>query len=369
MLSKDSRKYFTNPILGLIPFLVYLIIFKFTQDTFASLLPSILLSVIFDLSIRYYTKSRACGLMFEVTFIAAVLSLIGKFFLSDYVTSDGIFAVFYEMWLVLILLTLRLFRPAITRFFFRKKNPIEKVFLNEFYEIAGTVQYFFILHIFALHIIKYIANVPPAVFTNLYTWIPIGVIVVLMIVEGFKIKKIADQLRREKWLPIVNERGEVSGKIAYSETRKLGNKFMHPVLRIALISGDKIYLQERASKDDFQPKRLDHPFERFILFDEDINLKARETMSSFFGAKADIRLTFSFKYVYEDEKTKRLIFLFIANAKDENNLPSGQSLKGKFWSIKQIEDNFVSDDVFSECYLMEHEYLKNTLKTLALADI
>lgn len=366
MLDKDFKKYFTNPILGLLPFLVYLLMYSSTGNTVWSLLSCLILSIILDVSIRYYTKSSACGLMFSVTIVVSVLTLALKFILNNKVYSEDVFPIFFEIFLVFILLTIRLFRSYLIKLFFANKNPIEKVFLSEFFNVAGIVQYYFTLHIFLLLIVKYINGVSTSLNHYLYTWIPVVVILLLMFFQGMKIKTFSEKLKKEKWLPIVNNKGEVSGRIAHSESKKLGNKFMHPVLRIALICDNKIYLQERDVKDDLEPSTLDHPFENFILFNEDINLSARENMVSLLGENANVRLNFSFKYIFENEKTRRLVFLFIANATKESDLGESSLLNGKFWTIKQIEDNFGQGKVFSECYLMEHEFLKNTLETLSL---
>lgn len=368
MLNNDNRKYLTNPILGLLPFLVYLTVYYFTENTVSGLLACLGLSLVLDLIVRSYAKSSIYGLMFVVTFVVSALTLLTRFALNGLVYSEDVYPIFFEIYLIFILITIRLFKAYLLGSYFKKKNPIEKVFLNEFFNVAGIVQYYFTLHIFALLVVKYIDGVPGVAHPFLYTWIPIMVILFLMFFQGVKIKTVVKKLQNEKWLPIVNEKGEVSGRIAQSESRKLGNKFMHPVLRIALICNNKIYLQERDREvSQVDPLKLDHPFESFVLFKEDINLSARKNLASLLGDKANIRLSFSFKYVFENDISRRLVFLFIANAEKESDVEGASHLKGKFWSIKQIEDNLGQDNTFSECYLMEHEYLKNTIETLALA--
>lgn len=366
MLNNDNRKYFTNPILGLLPFLVYLTVYYFTGNTIWGLLSCFILSAILDFIVRTYTKSTTCGLMFGVTLTASVFTFLAHVLLKRRVLSEDVYPVFFEIFLVVVLLTIRLFRAYLLATFFKKKNPMEKVFLNEFFIVAAVVQYYFTLHVFSLFIVKYIEGISPSVYPILYTWVPIMVILFLMFFQGLKIKTVADRLQSEKWLPIVNDKGEVSGRIAHSESKKMGNKFMHPVLRIALISDNKIYLQERGGKDALDPLKLDHPFESFVLFNEEINLSARKKLVSLLGDNTDVRLSFSFKYVFENENTRRLIFLFIANAGKDSDVEKSSGLQGKFWTIKQIEDNF-AQDAFSECYLMEHEFLKNTLETLSMA--
>ncbi len=72
----------------------------------------------------------------------------------------------------------------------------------------------------------------------------------------------------------------------------------------------------------------------------------------------DISINFLLKYVFENDNTRRLIFLFVANLEDEFKIRREGNMKGKFWTIKQLEDGFV-DEIFSECFELEFEYLKN----------
>lgn len=363
MLNRDKKKYFTNAILGLIPFLVYLLIYFFTGYTILGLVVALALSAISEVSIRFYTKTTVCGLMFSVTFIAAFATLITRFLVHKQVHSDDVYPIFFEIYLVFIILTVRMFKPQINRHFFKKKSVMEKVFLNEFFQIVGTVQYLFTLHIFILLITKYIKGESATYSEVLYTWAPVIVILALMLYQALKIRTIATQLQKEEWLPIVNERGEVSGKIARSVSSKMKNKFLHPIVRVALIHDGKIYLQERKKTEILDPKKLDHPFEKYMLFNEDINLSARASIAQELNNE-DLPFRFSLKYVFENDLTKRLVFLFIAKIEDESQVKNLQRLNGKFWSIKQIDENMNDPEMFSECFQLEYEYLKNTYFTI-----
>lgn len=71
-----------------------------------------------------------------------------------------------------------------------------------------------------------------------------------------------------------------------------------------------------------------------------------------------IEIQFLLKYVFENENTKRLIFLFVANVEDESMIKRRGKMTGKFWTVKQLEEGF-ADEIFSECFELEFEYLKN----------
>jgi hypothetical protein len=167
------------------------------------------------------------------------------------------------------------------------------------------------------------------------------------------------KLRKEEWLPVVTESGEVTGKVAKSVTKEMRNKFMHPVVRVALISNGKIYLKKRDASRLLNPGALDYPFEKYMQYNHDINEAVHNTISKEIGTK-DIPLRFLLKYIFENSNTKRLIFLYVSIIDDEEKFNKLQLRDGKLWTEKQIEDNRNSH-IFSECFELEFEYLKNTV--------
>jgi hypothetical protein len=177
--------------------------------------------------------------------------------------------------------------------------------------------------------------------------------------QVYKISMLASKLRKEEWIPIVTEKGEVTGKIAKSISFNMKNRFLHPVVRVALVSGPKVYLQKRPAGDILNPEKLDYPFEKYMLFDHEIDLAARNSIRRMIGDRPDIPVRFVLKYVFDNEQTKRLNFLFVACVKEED-IKKSNSMTGKFWTVKQIEEYF-ADEIFGECFELEFEYLKNMI--------
>ena len=64
--------------------------------------------------------------------------------------------------------------------------------------------------------------------------------------------------------------------------------------------------------------------------------------------------------MFENEDTKRLVFLYVSDIEDEELFDSLRLEGGKLWTEAQIEDN-LGTMLFSECFEMEYEYLKNTI--------
>ncbi len=137
------------------------------------------------------------------------------------------------------------------------------------------------------------------------------------------------------------------------------NKFLHPLVRVALIYDGKLYLKNRDKSRLLDPNKLDYPFEKYMQYnhniDEAINNLIKSEVKT---AKMPVR--FLLKYVFENEITKRLVFLYVSMIPTEVAFSNLHLKEGKLWTINQIEDNMGSD-IFSECFELEFEYLKNTV--------
>lgn len=257
---------------------------------------------------------------------------------------------------------LRASKTYVASTFFRQKNLFQKALMNEYFDSVTLIQYILTLHIFGILLYRqftidreYIHSLDVFIFAIL----PASFILLIGTYQFLKIGKLASKLKKEEWLPIVTEKGEVTGKIAKSISMNMKNKFLHPVVRVALISNSKVYLQKRPSNDILNPDKLDYPFEKYMLFNHEINLAARNSIKKMVGDDlSDVSVKFLLKYIFENDDTRRLIFLFVAKLDDEDKIKREGSMNGKFWTVKQLEDGF-ADEIFSECFELEFEYLKN----------
>lgn len=364
MLFKGVKKYIINPSVGLLSSILYFIIFGITRDVPFSLIMAILFSLVGDVAIRLYSKTIICSVIFLINTVSFTLTLIIWYFLRDAGARNMIYIIFYEMTLFTSIVITRMLKPYIIMYIGRKKSgPVENTFLNEYFEIAQIIQYFVTFRLFVIIIYRF-------VYEDTSTWknwdtifyfiTPCILASSIIIYEIVKTRNIAKRLELEEWLPIVNESGEVTGRIARSVSSKMKNKFMHPVVRVALVHKGKLYLQKRPSDDSPAPDTYDHPFEKYMLFNHEINVAVKNSISKHLGVQ-ELPFSFLLKYVYENEDTKRLVLLFVSRIENEEQLESTKALRGKFWTMKQIEDSFGDDGVFSECFQLEYEYLKNTI--------
>ena len=310
---------------------------------------------------RIFYKNSGFNLTFYISGISILLTLVVWVFTSEYITKVFTYLVIAEAIIICLLMLVRVSKTYISTRVFRQKSMIQKALLNEFFGSALLIQYGLTLHIFCILLYRQfpIGDEPtPVIDLVIYAGLPLFTIWTVGIYQLFKIRTMVAKLRKEEWLPIVTEKGEVTGRIAKSVSLNMKNRFLHPVVRVALISNSKVFLQERPDNDVLNPRKLDYPFEKYMLFNHEINLAARNSIKQMLDDNTDIEIQFLLKYVFENENTKRLIFLFIANIEDESMIKRGGKMTGKFWTVKQLEEGF-ADEIFSECFELEFEYLKN----------
>jgi len=364
MIIKGVKKYLINPSFGLLASILYITLFNVTGNVAYALVIAIIFSGISDLVLRYYARASICGLLFVLNFSALSITLIAWFLLRKVGTTNLFYIVFYEIVFFCLIVASRVFKTYLNLYFGKKRqSTVQKAFMAEYFEAAKFAQYAITFHLFIVILYRYVyenINVWETLDTFFYYIIPIIFASIIIIYEEIKIRNIVKRLHREEWLPIVNETGEVTGRIARSVSEKMGNRFLHPVVRIALVYEGEIYLQPRPHNDSLNPDSYDHPFEKYMQFNHEINIAARNSITRMLNMQ-ELPFNFLLKYVFENENTKRLIFLFVSRVQNDEQLESIKTLNGKFWTMKQIEDSFNDKGVFSECFQLEYEYLKNTV--------
>ncbi|MDR2622827.1 MAG: hypothetical protein LBC48_09700 [Dysgonamonadaceae bacterium] len=166
-------------------------------------------------------------------------------------------------------------------------------------------------------------------------------------------------LHNEKWLPIINESGTVYGKIAYSQSLQMKNKYLHPIIRIALIHNGKIFLREKENTKENDKPCLDYPFERYIFYKETVDKAVIKTLQAN-GSKPDVNCNYLFHYIHRSKEIQRIVYLYICNIRNNSLLEKINQNGGKWWTSKQIKDN-LNTGLFSVFFENEFEFLESTV--------
>lgn len=222
MITKGVKKYLINPSLGLIIGVLFIVLFWTTNNVLYSLAISIFVSILADVCLRLYTKASVCGLIFLFNSFALGLTLIIRLLTAPQDLPPVFFLAFYFVILTTFLTVARLSKTYISMYLGKKKSIVQKTFLSEVFDIARLSQYILTPYIFVLLIYSFKQPVKYLWEVNLiiYGIVPVIIFLFIVIYEEVKTRRIIKQLRKEEWLPIVNESGEVTGRIARSVSLK-----------------------------------------------------------------------------------------------------------------------------------------------------
>lgn len=352
--SNVFKRIFTNPALGLIPYLVFSILIG-QVNTFAAFAVGFGLSIL-PLLLRMHSEIRV---LYDISAWSFLISAICLSFLVPDLHPQFSF-ILAEIVFVFSLMIFRLSRKTMIRRLHKRRQAERKYYLYETFQVIFQAQYALTFHLlvvlgFRVFFILRFPMLDIMLVLNIFQIILAAIIVL----QALRFKVLDKRLKKEEWLPVVSEQGAVQGKVAKSVSQSMKNKFLHPLVRVALIHDGKLYLKERDTSRLLDPGKLDYPFEKYMEYKHNLDVAIKNMIKKEINTE-HLPVRFLLKYVFENENTKRLIFLYvsiISSEKDFNKLP----LKGgKLWTPKQIEDN-IGKGVFSESFELEFEYLKNTV--------
>ncbi len=231
--------------------------------------------------------------------------------------------------------------------------------LNESYFIGQILQNLFTLHLF---IILLYVHLPDSFKTAgienlLYHYLGVIIGIIVIIYGHIRVKIMHGSLKKEVWLPVLNEKGRVIGSMARSISEVSAKKYYHPVVRIAVVYNGMLYLIKRSKDAYVSPDLLDYPLHQYVLFRHSIE----GTVNNMLGKLAeDKSLTprFMIRYTFENDKAKHLVSLYAVSLHSEQQLEFFTG--GKLWTVKQIQDNMKAG-IFCEYFEKEFPYLQNTI--------
>lgn len=358
-------KYF-SPVILLFPYVLYIILYGASISIQYILAIVLIVCIISELVSRYILKDWLFRRAFGIVAASFLITLISWFFLHSYMIDPHAYYIILEIWLIFSLLIMRK-KGVLFDSKKQSKDILKMNLIEDFHNLNQIVSYACLGHVLIIVIYKYIEDsdlVENESRWNFFLFIVLPFIFIFSsgIYEFLKERKLLKKLSEETWLPIVNDNGDVTGRIAQSVLKEgEGLEYCYPVVRVVLICKDKIYLQSRTDDDLFCPGKLDHPFENFIYFGHKIEETVDRKLHILLGSDFDIsNKKYIMKYKFENEYIQRLIFLFCLKVNEESEINDINKLSGKFWSLEEIEDAFTSE-ILSENFELEYEYLKNTV--------
>lgn len=358
------KKGLDNQAIGLLPLLVFMLL-----DNYISYLASFLIgvSICFVCIFVFEVLIKKRIYLFMLLPSAGTLVLYGGF-LS--LRLDPILFVYTplitEVLLVVCLTIVGFTRRSVFKYIRNSEQPrsrktLLRTTLNEFYFVSQLVQNLYTLHLFAVLLYSFYADTLETEIADQFLYRYMGVLlgILVMIYEQIRISWMQGSLKKEMWLPVLNEKGKVIGCIARSVSRSLSKKYYHPVVRIAVLYEDMLYLVKRSQAEYVSPGTVDYPFHRYVLFRETLTNAVKDALGKL-GEEAGIVPRLLVRYTYEDERVKHLVSLYTITLQTEKQLDDCKQRTGKLWTIKQIEAN-LGKGVFSGYFEKEFPYLQSTV--------
>lgn len=352
-----------NPAMGIVPLLLFAVLQGFTPyDT--SLLIGVITYVVFALAtiptLKFAPPNMliTSGVVFCMYIFMMKFTPIGDI---DHLYTSIVLGVIF----LIIIGFVSLLKPYIKAAAIKKDksrgNGIRITRLNEYFHVLRLYKNVLICHLLTALSYQILPDEykSPELDKFMYYILNMILIVLIIVYETIRLRLLKKKMESEEWLPVVNETGKVIGKVAFSISKKSKKFFLHPVVRVALIYKGFLYLTERPGNFILDPLKIDYPFEEYIKFQDSIDDTVKDVLVKKTGV-SNLPAKFVFRYLFRNNITNRLVYLFTINIQSEEVMNSLTLEGGKLWTEKQIEEN-LGTGVFSDCFEKEYDILKNTV--------
>ena len=353
-----------NQAIGLVPLLLFMFL-----DNYFSYLLSFIIGVTFCFVCIFLFQVLSKDKVYQFLLLPAAMTLV----LYSVFLCLRLEPVLYiysplitEVLLVVVLAIVGFAKRSILHRLRTSKHPTYKrtmmrTTLNEFFFVAQLIQNLYTLHLFIILVYSILPDAMQNVRMERFLYRELGVLigVLLIIYEQIRISMMQGSLKKEMWLPVLNDSGKVIGCIARSVSRSVPKKYYHPVVRVAVIYQGMLYLVTRSKSAFISPETIDYPFHSYVLFRHSIDSTVHEAIGPL-NEKKDITPRFLIRYTFENERVKHLVNLYVVCVRSEEEMDAIKQPGGKLWTSKQIEEN-LGAGVFCDYFEQEFAYVQNTI--------
>ncbi|MGM9758859.1 MAG: hypothetical protein ACI30I_01925 [Parabacteroides sp.] len=360
------RQGLDNQAIGLLPLMTFMFL-----DIFFPYKLSFLIGATFCLSslVIYYLLSHRQ--VYQLMLLPTAVTFIGYSLFLGMHLEPVLFTyspLIVELILVVVLILMNLFKGKLLQRIRESHMPKYKrsalrTTLNEFFFVAQLTQNLYTLHLFLILFYSILPEEMQNDTLHQFLYRELGFLIgfTLVLYEQLRLVLMQGSLKKEMWLPVLNESGKVVGCIARSVSRILPKKYFHPVVRIAILYKNMFYLTKRPHDDFVSPDGLDYPLHGYVLFRHTIQETVLDLIDELNLPQKEIAEPhFLVRYIFENERVKHLVSLYVLRIDSEAYLKKSDFPAGKFWIPQQIEAE-LPNGIFSCYFEKEYDYLKNTL--------
>ena len=356
-----SKRILNNQAIGISPLLLSMIL-----DLYVSQMLSFIIGLLLTLFLLgvFYLFVKKNIYQFLLLPVLATYICYSVFLFFDIAAALDVYSpLISEVLLVSILGFAGFFKRSLlfrVRDLRRPHQVLFRITLSEAFFVAEILQTLYTLYLFVLLLYTHLpeASFREAGFVRIfyhYAGAIIGILVIFY--EEIRLCLMHRKLRNETWLPVLNNKGRVVGKVPYREGKKPQKKHCHPVVRIAVVYKGMLYLSKRESEAIVSPDLLDHPFRRHVLFHHSIEGTVQDSIGRL-REDATCKPHCMIRYTFKNDKVNQLVYLYAISLHTEEQLQ--RLAGGKLWTSNQIMAN-IGSNIFSEYFCKEFSYLQNTV--------
>lgn len=191
---------------------------------------------------------------------------------------------------------------------------------------------------------------------------PPSVFILSILFNQFGIYYFNKVMKHTVFVPIVNTKGDVIGKVIAAEVINRKNDYINSVIRIAVASHGMLFLLPRPQCANLEKGKIDLLMKSYLLYGESLEQGAERILQQSLPTAPRQNLYFNLTYHFENETTNRLIYLFTLDLDDDAILRNKKFEGGKLWTFQQIEHN-LGRNFFSSCFEYEYEHIKSIIST------
>lgn len=355
-LRKQIKESFFNPVLHLLPLLVFLVVDDFYGMSLGwkisfPLALGLLVYVYF-----VYNRIFTWHLIFTLLFIAVSIIADLETLLPVQLVSN---ALIYEVVVLSSLFVFLVFRKWIQKVIsgiISNLIPMSNNF-NELYRVIWTLFAVLFIYVSAYLVVDNTVK-NDSLYLKLLQNLYVCVLLFLAGYEILRVQIIRAKLVKEEWWPIVSNQGKIIGSIQHLTSLNDEKKYMHPVVHVLLIDKSMVLLKKRPMDDPESPGLWDSSISNHVKMGETIE-KCVERSAEEKYALNNFRFMYLSNYSVEGKNEKQYAFLFVSCLQAEYKLNPTSLDQTKWWTQRQIEDN-LQDGIFTANFKVEFDLLQRS---------
>ena len=355
-LRKQIKESFFNPVLHLLPLLIFLVVDDFFGMTMGWKISFPIALGLLVYMYFVYHRIFTWHLIFTILFFAVGIIASLETLLPIRLVSN---ALVYEIVVLSSLLFLLVFRKQIQKVIsgiISNLIPMSNNF-NELYRVIWALFAVLSFYVVACLVVSAVIR-DNAVYLLVMQYVYVGVIVFLSLYELLRVQMIRSKLIKEEWWPIVSNQGKIIGSIQHMTSLNDEHKYTHPVIRVLLIDKGMVLLKKRPFDDSESPDMWDSSISSHVKMGETIEKCVERSAEEKYELN-NFRFMYLSNYTVEGKNEYQYAFLFVSCLQAEYKMNTASNEQTKWWTQRQIEDN-LKDGIFSDNFKQEFDLLQRS---------